>query len=113
MIAAANMGGIPAPAINNSAMSGGFWENMNDGLSSALDVYLKYEQVQAVKDSSAVGQKELTTTVETPNPNTDQTYVSPSQKLKEQMAEGLQIGTGTMLVGGVALTALFFFMLRK
>ncbi len=96
---------IPAPAINQSAMSGGFWEGISDGLSSGLNAYLQYEQIQAVKDSGGLGQKELTTTVETTNPNSDQTFVSPAEQLKKQMGKGLQIGTGTLaaVVGGIAV----------
>ncbi|BCV40848.1 hypothetical protein [Shewanella algae] len=103
---------IPAPNLNTSPMNNSWFSGVNDLLSMGLDSWMKYEQINAMKDAGQLGQKELQTTVQTPNPNSDQTYVNPAQVLKEKMAGGLQIGVGTLaaVVGGVAV---LYWLTRK
>ncbi|QVK23089.1 hypothetical protein KHX94_18655 [Shewanella dokdonensis] len=73
---------------------------------------MTYTQIQNIKDSGTAGQKEVQQTVQTPNPNSDQTYVSPGQQQAQQMAagltSGLKIGTGTLLAIGGGILVLWY-----
>ncbi|MCS6238005.1 hypothetical protein G3495_23410 [Shewanella baltica] len=102
---------VPTVAANPSTT--GWFDKVNSGLGNALGLYAQYEQVRAFKNASGTGQKELLETVQTPAPNTMYTYASPSEQLKQKMAQGLQVGTGTLfaVVGGVTL--LYWLSRRK
>ncbi|MFB2653445.1 hypothetical protein [Shewanella seohaensis] len=94
---------FPTVAANPSTT--GWFDRVNEGLGSALGLYAQYEQIRAFKNANGTGQKELLETVQTPAPNSDYVYMSPAEQMKQKMAQGLQVGTGTLfvVVGGIAL----------
>ncbi|MCL1072996.1 hypothetical protein [Shewanella dokdonensis] len=103
---------VQTPTLATSPMSTGFFSQANDFLAGALNNYMTYTQIQNIKDSGTAGQKEVQQTVQTPNPNSDQTYVSPGQQQAQQMAagltSGLKIGTGTLLAIGGGILVLWY-----
>ncbi|NKF52788.1 hypothetical protein G3R49_19715 [Shewanella sp. WXL01] len=100
---------LPNPVNQGSAFNNSFFNGFGDFANDALDLYKGYTQIEAMKDAAGQSQKELSNTVETPNPNPTAT---PAAQLKQGMAKGLQIGTGTLalVVGGVAL---LYFLTKK
>ena len=103
---------IAVPEINNNAMTGGYWSDIQDGLSFGLDSWLKVEAFNAQKDASGYGQKDLNNTVEVQTPQVVQAAPTPAKTMQQQLAQGLQMGTGTLaaVVGGVAL---LWFLTKK
>ncbi|MCH7422639.1 hypothetical protein [Shewanella sp. MM_2022_3] len=93
------------PTIAPNPSTTGWFDRVNEGLGSALGLYAQYEQIRAMKNANGVGQKELLETVQTPAPNSNYVYATPAEQMKQKMAQGLQIGTGTLgiVVGGLAL----------
>ena len=94
---------LPVVAANPSTT--GWFDRVNEGLGAALGAWAQVEQIKAFKNANGTGQKELLETVQTPAPNSNYVYASPAEQMKQKMAQGLQIGTGTLglVVGGVAL----------
>lgn len=90
----------------------GWFDRVNEGLGMALGTWAQVEQIKAMKNANGTGQMELLETVQTPNPNTYY-YGTPAEQMRQKMAQGLQIGTGTLfaVVGGVAL--LYWLSRRK
>ena len=103
---------VQTPTLATSPMSTGFFSQTNDFLAGMLNNYMTYTQIQNVKDAGTAGQKEVQQTVQTPNPNSDQTYVSPGQQQAQQMVagltSGLKIGTGTLLAIGGGILVLWY-----
>jgi hypothetical protein len=99
---------VQTPTLADSPLSTSFWSGAGDFLSSGLDTWLKIEQIQAVKDSGTYGQQEVIKTVQTPNPNSDNTYRNPSMDLYTQAQNALQMGTGTYIAIGGAILLLWF-----
>ncbi|MBB1322122.1 hypothetical protein [Shewanella sp. SR43-8] len=96
----------------NSPFTADWLGGFNSLLTNGLDSYMKYEQIQTMKDYTGQGQRELNTTTETVNPNNSITTANAAQTLAEKAAMGLKIGTGT-LFGAVALIAILFWLSRK
>lgn len=103
---------VQTPTLAASPTSTSWWSGAGDFISTGLDTWLKFEQIQQYKDSGSTGQKEVLNTVQTTNPNSDQTYVNPNANLAQQMAQGLKIGTGT-LYGVIGVIGLLWYMNRK
>lgn len=103
---------MPAVVNGNTPLNNSWFGGVNDFLSVGLDSYMKYEQIQKVKDAGGSGQDELSKTVQTPSPASATTAPNPAADLKAKMAQGLQIGTGTLaaVVGGVVV---LFWLSRK
>ena len=109
---------VGANPVAASPMNANWFSGVKDLLSVGLDGWMKYEQVQAYKDAGTLGQLELTSTVQTPNPNTDQTFVDPKkmqeqqQNFAEKAGDFLQTGVGVAaaIVAGVGL---LYFLTRK
>ncbi|MPY23919.1 hypothetical protein [Shewanella sp. YLB-07] len=99
---------MPAkPAVNNSAMNGGFWESTQDLVSGGLKTWLAVEQVNAAKDASSAGQKELQTTVQTPSGN-------PTMAIMTSAQSGLKgMGSSTVMAIGAALVVGLLLLTRK
>lgn len=95
------------PAVNSSAMNGGFWEGTSDLISGGLKTWLAVEKVNAVKDAGGAGQKELQNTVQTPSAN-------PTMAMMTSTKKGLaNISSGTMMAVGAALLVSILLLTRK
>ena len=103
---------MPAVVNQNTPMNNSFLDGGFDFLNQGLALYTKFDAVQRAKDAGGAGQEELSKTVQTPNPAAGTTAPNPAQDLRDKMAQGLQIGTGTLaaVVGGVVL---LYFLSRK
>lgn len=103
---------VQTPKVATSPMSTSFFQGANDFISSSLNLWQQYETIQKYKDSTAVGQKEVINTIQTPNPNSDQTYVNPAQQMQQQFAGALKMGAGTYIgIGAAVLVA--WYLLKK
>lgn len=100
----------PTVVKQSTPLNNSWFSPVNDFLSQGLQLYSQYDQIERAKDAGGNAQKELTQTVQTPSPAAGTT--TPAQDLKAKMAQGLQIGTGTMIaaIGGVAV---LFWLTRK
>ena len=95
------------PAVNSSAMNGGFWEGTQDLISGGLKTWLAVEEVNAVKDAGGSGQKELQTTVQTPSAN-------PTMAMMTSSKAGLNnMGSSTVIAIGAALVVTVLLLTRK
>ncbi|MDN5369596.1 hypothetical protein [Shewanella fodinae] len=90
---------------------------INSTLANGLNLYQQYTQIELMKDASGQAQKELASTPETPNPNTNVTAANPvavtnaataaKQQVQNALA-GLQIGTGTIMVIFIVIGVLWW-----
>ena len=107
---------VQTPAVAASPLSTSFWSGAGDFISQSLGLWQQYETVQKVKDSGSQGQQEVIKTVQTTNPNSDQTYVDPSKQQANAMAQKLasltQLGTGAYIGIGAAIL-LGFYLMKK
>ncbi|WP_394131657.1 hypothetical protein [Shewanella maritima] len=107
-----------APTIqSDTAFSNSWTAGAQDFLKFGLDSWMQYEQIEKIKDSTPVGQKQALETVQSPTKNTTSQVDSNGNAVSQQMASmGANLmQNGVLILGGivVAVGAMYFLTNRK
>ncbi|GGI85903.1 hypothetical protein [Shewanella gelidii] len=93
----------------------GFMDTINDGMSTGLDWWMKYEQIAAMKDAGTLGRKQMDDTVQAQTPQVIEVQrpVQQQKNLYQQAADGLKVATGSYLGIGLLLLVGVWWISRK